>query len=460
MKVFTSFGLIWAILWVYSPLKAQHLRHKGTLGLECVEASDSLLNSLKFPETMGVVVKRVSPNFTASALGIEPNDILVAINDINSLDLLDFKKIERELNEQEPIAITYIRGRKKNRVVGQVLARQRESSLGEVIYGEVAYQQGYLRTIVHKPYGTARFPAVFYLQSYDCGSIDFAQDSLSPIKKMVDGWVKAGYAVYRVEKPGVGEGIGTKVCAQLSYKEELKAFENAFSTLKKLPFIDSTHVFLFGHSLGGIAAPLVASQSKYKPRGIMVYGTVVKPWFEYMMDVFRKQPLLYKEPIQNVELNTRMMTPLLFEWLVQGRSASDLLTVPDFEAILTSKENPLSYQRGTFFGRLPSYFSDINRYNLAQAWAKAAVPTLAIHGEFDSQAISPEAAQNIAQIVNEVRPGKGTFRLLKGSDHTMIKVTSFEEYHQLRKSGKYKEYAHQNFNPDIVEMTVNWMKQQ
>lgn len=113
MKVFTSFGLIWAILWVYSPLKAQHLRHKGTLGLECVEASDSLLNSLKFPETMGVVVKRVSPNFTASALGIEPNDILVAINDIDSLDLLDFKKIERELNEQEPIAITYIRGQKK-----------------------------------------------------------------------------------------------------------------------------------------------------------------------------------------------------------------------------------------------------------------------------------------------------------------------------------------------------------
>lgn len=454
-----SLGLIITFLVVFNTT-AQHLRHKGTLGIECIEASDSLLNSLKFPNTHGLLVKSVMPNFTAAALGVRKDDILVAINEMDSLDLLDFQKLERELNEQEPISITYIRGRKKNRVVGQVMAARRESSLGEVIYGEVAFQQGHLRTIVHKPFGAARFPAVFYLQGSECGSIDFAQDSLSPTKKLIDGWVRAGYAVFRVEKPGVGESAGTKDCARLDYEEEFTAFQNGFTLVKKLSFIDSTQVFLFGHSLGGVAASLIAAKAKYKPRGIMVYGTVVKPWFEYMIDVFRKKPLLYKESFQSVEVNTRMLTPLLYEWLVQGRNASDLFTDPDFEAILTSKENPLAYHRGTFFGRSSAFFSDLNRQNLPQAWAKAAVPTLAIYGEFDSQAISPESSQNIAQIVNEVRPGKGTYQLLRGTDHSLVKVRSFDEALQLQRTGKYREYAHQNFNPEIIEMTVNWMKQQ
>ena len=454
-----SFGLIIAFFVVFKT-KAQHLRHKGTLGVECIEASDSLLNTQKYPHSFGLLVKSVMPNFTSSQMGIEPNDVIVAINDIDSLDLLDFKKIERQLSEKEPISITYLRGRKKNRVVGQVLANRQESSLGEVVYGEVAYQQGYLRTIVHKPRGAARFPAVFYLQSYDCSSIDFAQDSLSPIKKMIDGWVKAGYAVLRVEKSGVGESEGAKDCRLLNYEEELLAFQNAFASFKKLPFIDSTQVFLFGHSLGGIAAPLMVAKEKFKPRGIVVYGTVIKPWFEHTIDVFRKQPLLYKQSLQIAEVNTRMMTPLLYEWLVQGRSASDLLTVPDFEAILTSKENPLSFQKGTFFGRSSTFFSQLNRQNVLQAWARAAVPTLAIYGEFDSQALNPEAAQSIAQVVNEVRPGKGTYKLLKGTDHSMVKVASFDEYQQLRTTGKYQQHSYQYFNPEIIELTVNWMKQQ
>jgi uncharacterized protein len=454
-----SFGLIFTLLAAFYT-SAQHLRHKGTLGIECVEASDSLLQTLKFPNTQGILVKSVVPNFTAAKLGIQVDDIIVAINEMDSLDLLDFKKLERELNEEEPIAITFIRGRRKTRVVGQVLQGRWESSFGEVAYGEVGYGRGFLRTIVHKPYGAARFPTVFYLQDYTCGSIDFSKDSLSPIKKMVDGWVKAGYAVVRVEKPGVGESEGTKDCARLNYLEELMAFQNALASLKKLPYIDSTQIFLFGHSLGGIAAPLLAAKAKFKPRGIMVYGAVVKPWFEHMLDVFRKRPVLYKEPLQSVEVNTRMITPLLYEWLVQGRNASDLFTDPDFEAILTSKENPLAYYKGTFFGRSSTFFSDLNRLNLAQTWAQAAVPTLAIYGEFDGQAISSESSQMIAQLINEVRPGKGTYKFLKGTDESLIKVQSFEESKQLRKSGKYIEHAHQNFNPEIVEMTVNWMKQQ
>jgi hypothetical protein len=329
-----------------------------------------------------------------------------------------------------------------------------------VIYGEVPYYRGFLRSIAHKPKGIERFPAVFFIQDYDCGSIEFSKDTLSPIKQLIDGWVKAGYAVYRIEKPGVGESAGTKDCSRLNYNEELTAYQNAFSTLKKLPFIDSTRIFIFGHSVGGITAPLVAAKSKYKPKGIMVYGTVMKSWFEYMIDVFRKQPALYNESVLSIEANTRMMTPLLYEWLVQGKSTNDLMQNPEFEAILTSIENPLVYQKGNFFGRSAAYFSDLNRQNMAQTWVQAATPTLALHGEFDMQAIGPEAAQGIVQIINDVNPKKGTYQLVKGTDHFFSTIGSFEEGLKLQQSGKYADHAQRNFNSDLIKITTEWMQKQ
>ncbi len=462
IQMHSKFSLVLVLLVssILSTSFAQHLRRKGSLGIVYAEASDSLLNALKINESRGIWVKNVNPQSTAAQLGLRANDIIISLNETDSLYLFDFQAQEQQLKENDPISITYLRKNRKARAVGVVKPATRESSVGEVSYGEVPYQRGFLRTIVHRPANAKNVPAVFYIQDFNCSSIDFSQDSLSPIKQLVDGWVKAGYAVVRVEKPGIGESEGTKDCSRLDYQEELTAFQNAFRFTQKLSFVDSSKVFLFGHSVGGTVAPFIALKARLKPRGVMVYGTIIKPWFEYMLDVFRKQPLLFKESLLAADVNARMLTPLLYEWLVQGRSAADLFSVPDFEAILTSKENPLGYRRGTFWGRSANYFSELNRINLIQTWAQATIPTLAIHGEYDSQAISSEAAQQIAQTVNETLPTKATYKLLRNADHHMVRVNSFSEYKQLQQNGKYKEFAQQNFNSAIVEMTVSWMQQQ
>ena len=445
----------------YSQVLGQRLKPKGTLGIDYVEASDSLMRSLRGLDTRGILVKNIKVGATASNLGIQPGDVIVSVNNIDSLYLYDFAELAKNLRENEPISITYVRNRRKARVVGNVTTRPREHSVyGDVIYDEVAYGRGYLRSIMHKPTGSGRFPAVFYIQNYDCNSIDFASDSASTTRQLIDGWVKAGFAVFRIEKPGVGESEGTKGCASLSYLEEVKAFENGFRTLKKNRFIDSTKVFLFGYSLGGIVAPLMAAKANIKPRGIITYGTVVKPWFEHMIDVFREQPLLFKESQQSVDANTRMMTPLLVDWLIAGKTGGELVQNPDYEAILTSNENPLQYKKGTFFGRSSVFFSELNQQSIATAWAQAAVPTLAIHGEMDETDISPKAAQTIAAIVNEVKPGKGIFKILKSTDHYFTKVSSYQEQQKVMESGSYfSQYSPAHFNPEIIEITTTWMRQ-
>ncbi|WP_081469311.1 PDZ domain-containing protein [Runella slithyformis] len=147
-------GFLFSLLLVVSLTTiAQHLRHKGSLGIKYTEVTDSLMLRQRLPDRHGILVKDVMPDFTAARLGIQPGDILVSINETDSLYLSDFRQLEQQLYEQEPISITYIRNRKKSRAVGSVMAGPKESTQGEVIYGEVPYQRGFLRSIVHKPTG-------------------------------------------------------------------------------------------------------------------------------------------------------------------------------------------------------------------------------------------------------------------------------------------------------------------
>jgi uncharacterized protein len=196
---------------------------------------------------------------------------------------------------------------------------------------------------------------------------------------------------------------------------------------------------------------MLTVKTKQKPRGLVVFGAVVKPWFEYMIDVHRVHPLIFKESYQSIEANTRMLTPLLYEWLVNGKTIANLMENPDFEAILTSNENPLKYHNGTMMGRTVGFFSDLNRQNIPQVWGQISVPTLALHGEFDLKIVTPEAAQTIVQIVNEGHAQKAMYKLLKNTDHSLLKVSSFEESHKAR---------YPFFNSEIVEATVEWMKKQ
>lgn len=431
---------------------AQQLPRRGSLGIMGVQASDSLLKALKTSDTKGILVKAVKPQSTAAVLGIQPEDVLVSINDTDSLYLFDFQQLDQTLKANDPISVTLLRGRRKSRVVGFVMPAPKENMpRGETIYSEVPFYRQYLRTIINKPIGDQRFPAVLYMQDYPCTTIDFVNDTLHPTKQLIEGWVKAGFVVIRVERSGIGESMPGKSASRLTFQDDMLMFENTYLATRQLPYVDSSSVFLFGHGSGASMASLLTTKMKQKPRGIMTYGAIVKPWFEYMIDVYRKHPLLFGESYQSIEANTRMLTPLLYEWLVEGKSSATLMENPDFEAILTSNENPLQYHKGTLLGRIPSFFSDLHRQNLPQVWAQVNVPTLAIHGEYDLKTTSPEAAETIAKIVNESRPTKATYKLLKNINQSFFKVSSFEEA---------AKTPYPFFNAEIVDTTTEWMKKQ
>lgn len=115
-----SHGIFILLIAFVSTAQAQHLHRKGSLGIDYVEAPDSLLNVLKIEEAHCIWVKSVHPESTAAQLGIRPDDILVSINETDSLYLFDFHNLEQQLKENDPISITYLRKNRKTRAVGIV----------------------------------------------------------------------------------------------------------------------------------------------------------------------------------------------------------------------------------------------------------------------------------------------------------------------------------------------------
>ena len=76
--------------------------------------------------------------------------------------------------------------------------------------------------------------------------------------------------VYRIEKPGMGDSISEKPCRDIDFTTESKAFLQGLNALKTHTQVDPDKVFLFGHSLGVLHAPVIAKQSPVKALLVMV----------------------------------------------------------------------------------------------------------------------------------------------------------------------------------------------
>ena len=261
--------------------------------------------------------------------------------------------------------------------------------------------------------------------------------------------------VFRVEKPGVGDGAGSLNCEDIGYDTEVAAFDAALQQLDQYDFIDRENIFYFGHSLGGVSAPLLAA--KHRPAGVVVYGTVFESWYEYMQKVFRDQAYVRGDDWIRTEELSRRAQAFLARLFVLRQSPEEMADDPAIKELLDN--SILEFDGDSrFVGRHYRFWQELNAANQAQAWREAGVHSLAIYGEYDLHAIGPEGARHIAELVNHYHPGKGKFVLLPGTEHAFTRVPSMAEYVTMRQSGSFNSrFMAQHFNPALVDTVVKWM---
>lgn len=430
---------------------SQNLQRRGFLGVYFENLSVEEVRTLKLSQAGAVIVQQVIEGGSADLAGVLANDIIVECNGKVITEISDLSAVVSAFTVEEQLEIKVIRKGKKITLHGKVIARPYElATNGEVIYGEMPYLQGYIRTIVNKPDGDGPFPTVFYIQGYTCSSIDNMSPS-NPVKQLIEALVEKGYAVFRMEKPGVGDTYNLPDCRQIDYETELNAFKTGLSHLQTLNFVDTSNIFLFGHSLGGIAAPLMATENQ--PKGIMVYGTVLKPWAEYMMDIYREQRQLWGMDFLEIENDARVMFPLLCDYLVHKKSPFELAeSNPVYASMLNSS---LGFnEQGLILDRHYTFWQQLQDKNLTEAWKNSAAHTFAIYGEADIAAITYKGHENIAAIVNTYHPGKGLFLLLQNTDHGLLLTGTMDENLKLSS----EERRQKPFNFDLVEIIDVWMQ--
>ena len=436
---------------------SQNIKRKGGLGVAFYQnVPDSLAKRLDYKQ--GAIVKAVVPNTTAAGLGLLVDDIILKVNNTAIAKPNEIFAVAAKLRSKEPIKVEVLRYEKTLSLEGVVVERPMEkSTTADVIYGEFAYKNGFIRTIYKSLKGKKPLGTVYFLQGLPCYSLDNMQE-LDKTKQAIDAMVERGYAVFRMEKGDVGDNQGFPPCEQMGFFDELAMYEAGYKHLLTLPNVDKSTIFLFGHSMGGISAPLLAE--KFQPRGVVVYGTVFKPWLEYLFDAYMKQGVMQGGDYAELREELEKAKPYLYAYFHQNKPLEEVIKDPKG---LAAFQNILSYIPTTKVfasGRHPLCYKELNDSKVATAWGNYKNHVLAIYGECDLAAMDSLDHRALIDFINSKNEGNGTFWYAPKSSHSFEEIGTMTEFLDLYANQQtYQQYAATRFNAKIFDYTCNWMTQ-
>jgi hypothetical protein len=450
MKIKYLFLLI--VLIVSSTITSQTLKRKGMLGVLMQTLTDSIAMQNNFNVKTGVHITAVMPNSTFANLGVKQDDVLTKLNGSSVSATQDVLEITSQLYEGDRIEAEYYSKSKKTEASTVLLGRPIETfENGIVTYGEVVYKDNVLRSILVTPKNKTKAPVVYFLQGYTCGTVETTTDD-NPAKKLISDWVNAGFAVYRVEKPGVGDSKSSKHCMQISFDEELLAFIESYKDLLHNDSIDVDNIFMFGHSMGGVIAPLLNNIKS--PRGIITYGSVAQNWYDYMVELYTLQPKHFGVSDSQIREDNKVNLKFNEDFLINKLSGSEILENDVYADFF--RDNEINFRQNQYIGRHFDFWQSLADVDIPNAWSKVKTNVLAMHGEFDIQAISPKGAQKIAEIVNS-NGGKGDFVLVANADHGFVNFNTMQHNVETLGNGSYMLHARDNYSVTLGKETIKWM---
>jgi pimeloyl-ACP methyl ester carboxylesterase len=401
----------------------------------------------------GATVSQLIPGGTGAAIGIEAGDVVVRAGDRSIASSADLIAYASSLVGGAPVALTVRRGGRLVELSGPAAERPRETfPAGRTHYGEVAWRGGALRDILVLPEGVENPPVVFLIQGFSCSSIE-SVDPAAAYRRLGEVLIGAGIGYYRVEKPGLGDSAGTPHCAAIDYATELDAFRSAYRHLIVGRAVPAERIFMLGHSLGGLQAPMLAAEQP--PRGIAVYGTVLRNWADYHLAVDQFQDWLMRgaDPAEAMRAS-EARREIFRRFYLQGETPAAVAAANPVYA--DGLRNSFAWDGGeNIFGRHFSYAQQLAGLPLIEAWRDARTNVLAIYGESDLVALYDEDHRLIADLANFYRPGTGRYVEIPGTGHGMDLIGARGEVRdRFRATGEPPEG---DFNPAVARRVAEWV---
>ena len=417
------------------PGEAQTLPRRAFFGVRMENITDETARIMKLPAVKGVLVSGVVPGSTAEAAGLQRSDVWLTLNGQEINSSAEGVAALRGLREGQKFRYTYLReGREYDREAMLKPFPVEEYADFDLQYGAVRSGNALLRTIVSRPKKNGKLPAVLFIQGVGCYSVDTPLDTNAAPVQLLNHLTRLGFVTMRVDKQGMGDSQGLP-CGDLDFDTEGEGYRQALLKLRSLDYVDADRVFIIGHSMGGVFAPLLARDVPVA--GIIAYGTMGEKFMDYFANsrrtIARANDMTLLETEEYVRMNCDCFQP----YFEKGTSFAD---------IIAAKPGCREYLSD--LGRTTAFWQQLYRLDIPALWSAYPGKALAVWGAADYISVREEH-RHIADLVNRSHPGQGSFLELEGCDHGMHTVASM----QLAAQGQAAGY-----NPRVSEAIGKWLK--
>lgn len=398
----------------------------------------------------GIVADSIVPNSTLYKAGIQKGDTVKSINQQAITTAVGLNNATSGIRAGDKVSVTYSRaGKQKTKTVSAVMRPYETSDIAEVMYDWVAYKDCRLRTIARKPKGQTNVPCILLIPGYNCGSVE--NFSIGIYKNLMNEWIKAGYAVVTIEKSGLGDSYNCIPCSEVDLVTDIEVFDAGYKYMESLAFADKNRLFIWGHSMGGVIAPEIAR--KHKPKGVIVFATVFRPWSEFLLEMHRVQYPLDGKSYAETETAVRGMQKIYYEFFRLKKSPAELYNIPEYRELVKTE---LEYKEGdnNMWGRHWRFWQQIDSLDLAAGWTAVECPVLSIFGGADYIACSALEHQLIERTVNAAHPGNCTNITIPDIDHLIVQQPDWKTAH---KNFADKAYRESHFHYGFTKATIDWM---
>jgi pimeloyl-ACP methyl ester carboxylesterase len=340
-------------------------------------------------------VLSVTPNSGAHHGGIQAGDVLLAADQTSFTDGAVFREWAASLRAGETCTLWVERDRKiaqKFKITVYERSKERADGIEHSYTQAPTADETLLRVIVSRPTPPQKAVArVLLLPGYRRDSWDWPTATEYPLRKWVEDVVRAGFGVVRVERRGVGDSEGDG---------SAQGFDEERDDLLHAAKRSSDHWFyglpwiVYGYSLGGLHAPLVASE--LGARAVSVWGSGVDTWTEYLDALLRRRMNLEGADETSIETAVRAQQALYATVHIRGETVAQAIARhPALRSF--NKLFGLDVERNMIDGRPARFWREVYQCPTASALASLEAPLLALWGECD-WLTTLEEHQRIARI--------------------------------------------------------------
>jgi dienelactone hydrolase len=398
-------------------------------------------------------VRAVVPGSTGAALHVLGGDVIVAINGSPTTSVAEVVAAAGKLRAGKPVTIEVRRASKTVHLAGQTIGKPLEHyPNATVTYGSFPFRGGKIRDILAMPASSPQAPVVFLLPGFSCISIEPAAPTAA-YRVLAARLTAAGIGYYRAEKPGLGDSVGGPQCADITFDTELDAFRTAYRHLTDDLHIPRERIIMLGHSLGALEAPLLADEKA--PRGIIVYGAVLRNWGDYHQQVGSFQGYLIdgSDP-GKVYDEGEHSRPVFQAYYFDKKSPAAI--AQEHPELAASVKEVLGWDgKDRAVDRNWRFMQALAGLNLPAAWRGARTNVLSLYGGADIVALFDTDQKMIADIAEHSRARSGTYIEVPSADHGMMNVGSRRQARADAAAGRQGSPA---FDEDVATAMIGWIR--